>query len=1016
MGLHGLYQRQGFWGLALFIWTAAASPVLAADKVSLQLRWDHQFQFAGYYAALWQGYYAEAGLDVDIRSAILPSRKRLNSIKEVSEGRADFGIGSVDSLVARDQGAPLVLVADIFQQSAGGVFARKETGVSSPADLVRLKVRRMENDLTDVELQAMLRAEGIDPATVGGQLGGHGFTMLRDGQIDAYAGYTFSALWRSRQIGMEITVLRPSTYGVDFYGDGLFVNERLLNDNPDLVERFTAASLKGWEYALEHPEETIGRIVNDLPRTLPVEDIEGFNRFQSEEVRKLTLFPIVKLGHMNMDRWRRIYIELKTAKLVTGAGDLDAFIYDPVRREEERQALHRNFLLIGIGIAGIFALGFFSINRVLRRRVAARTSELNSAKALLEKTFSSLDEAVFVVDAGTREIIACNNAVERILGYKESEIAGKNTAFLHVDENAYKEFAEMFFPALDAGGVFHTEFRMRRKDGTEFPTDHTVTEIRNEAGERTQIVSVVRDITERKRSEMALQQAHNELEFRVEERTKELGESEKRLAEAQRIAHLGSWEVNLRTGKAIWSDERYRIFGYKPGEIEPKLENWKKSLHPEDRDRVMKEVEDALSVCKPYNTESRIIRPNGEERIIQMLGEPVLGDDGTVQSMAGTVLDITERKKADDELRKLSSVVEQSPSMMFITDTEGVIEYANAKFYEVTGYAPEEVIGQNPRIIKSGNMPQAVYEELWKTIKAGKVWQGEIEDRCKDGRTFWAHVTIAPIRLQNDIITHYFSAHENISMRKEAENEMRDAKEHAMVANRAKSDLLANMSHELRTPLNAIIGFSSTMKSETFGPLGEKYMEYANDINISGEHLLELINDILDVSAIEAGKLELGEEELDVGNVVEATLRMVKERATEGNIHLIDNTDDGLPRLHADKRRLMQILLNLLSNAVKFTPPDGEVEITASLDDGDAHGFTVRDTGVGMDEIEIAKAMSKFGQVDSGLDRKHEGTGLGLPLTQGLVELHGGTLEIKSEKGKGTTATVRFPPERTMAS
>ena len=238
----------------------------------------------------------------------------------------------------------------------------------------------------------------------------------------------------------------------------------------------------------------------------------------------------------------------------------------------------------------------------------------------------------------------------------------------------------------------------------------------------------------------------------------------------------------------------------------------------------------------------------------------------------------------------------------------------------------------------------------------------------------------------------------------------------AVNANLAKSELLANMSHELRTPLNAIIGFSSTMKSETFGPLGEKYMEYANDINSSGEHLLELITDILDVSAIEASKLELQEENLDIGKVVEATMHMVKERAHEGNIHLTGNADDGLPKLHADKRRLMQILLNLLSNAIKFTPPDGEVSLTASLDSGDAHVFTVKDSGIGMDEEELVQAMSEFGQVDSGLGRKYEGTGLGLPLTQGLVELHGGTFEIDSEKGKGTTVTVRFPPERTMAS
>lgn len=247
--------------------------------------------------------------------------------------------------------------------------------------------------------------------------------------------------------------------------------------------------------------------------------------------------------------------------------------------------------------------------------------------------------------------------------------------------------------------------------------------------------------------------------------------------------------------------------------------------------------------------------------------------------------------------------------------------------------------------------------------------------------------------------------------------ELERAKQEVELASRAKSDLMANMSHELRTPLNAIIGFSQVLKEGLFGPMAnDKQAEYVNDIHDSGQHLLELINDVLDVAAVEAGKLEIQDENLDVGDVVKATMNMVKGRADEGAILLTSNVGDRLPIFRADKRRLMQIFLNLMSNAIKFTPRDGEVSLVASLDDGGAHVFTVADTGIGMDEEGMIKAMSEFGQVDSGLDRKQEGTGLGLPLTQRLVELHGGTFAIESEKGKGTTVTVRFPPERTVVS
>lgn len=257
-------------------------------------------------------------------------------------------------------------------------------------------------------------------------------------------------------------------------------------------------------------------------------------------------------------------------------------------------------------------------------------------------------------------------------------------------------------------------------------------------------------------------------------------------------------------------------------------------------------------------------------------------------------------------------------------------------------------------------------------------------------------------------------AHDELEVRvAERTGELSESMKEADLANRAKSELMANISHELRTPLNAIIGFSSIMKAQMFGPIEAKYLDYADDINRSGEHLLNLINDILDVSVIEAGRLELDEEDLIVRTIVEATFQMVKVRSSESNIRLTMEVAPDLPPLFADKRRVMQILLNLLSNAIKFTPPRGTVSLNASLDGDGAHVISVSDTGIGMDRLGVEIALSKFGQLDSGLNRKQQGSGLGLPLSVGLIQLHGGTLHIKSEVGIGTVATVRFPTHRT---
>ncbi|MGE0116421.1 MAG: ATP-binding protein [Dongiaceae bacterium] len=253
----------------------------------------------------------------------------------------------------------------------------------------------------------------------------------------------------------------------------------------------------------------------------------------------------------------------------------------------------------------------------------------------------------------------------------------------------------------------------------------------------------------------------------------------------------------------------------------------------------------------------------------------------------------------------------------------------------------------------------------------------------------------------------------NIEVIAAKNRELTVARDEAEYANRAKSQFLAVMSHELRTPLNAIIGFSEMMQKEVFGPLGDgRYKRYAQDIHASGGHLLSIINDILDLSKIEAGRSELDEEEIDLAQMIVSIRRIMQERATAAGIAFVCGSGGGLPRVLADRRALMQILLNLLSNAVKFTPKGGRVELRMDLDPDRALRMIVSDTGIGMDPADIPHAMAAFGQVDGSWSRKYDGAGLGLPISRALTQLHGGTLELASKPGGGTTVTVRLPPER----
>ena len=282
-----------------------------------------------------------------------------------------------------------------------------------------------------------------------------------------------------------------------------------------------------------------------------------------------------------------------------------------------------------------------------------------------------------------------------------------------------------------------------------------------------------------------------------------------------------------------------------------------------------------------------------------------------------------------------------------------------------------------------------------------------------DGTVVWAEVLAAMVVWDGKPASLAWLT--DVSARKHAEAELVKSKQAAEYANSAKSQFLATMSHELRTPLNAILGFSEVLTSQLLGPMEQpKYLEYAQDIHESGRHLLDLINDILDLAKLEAGKLELHETDISLPRTIERCVTLVRGRARQGNVTVHVEVPHGLPTMRGDERALRQVLLNLLSNAVKFTPEGGAVTVSGSFDAALGFELSVSDTGIGMSRKDIETAFSPFGQIDSALSRKHEGTGLGLTITRELVRLHGGDVTIESVPDRGTTVTACFPAARAI--
>jgi PAS domain S-box-containing protein len=323
------------------------------------------------------------------------------------------------------------------------------------------------------------------------------------------------------------------------------------------------------------------------------------------------------------------------------------------------------------------------------------------------------------------------------------------------------------------------------------------------------------------------------------------------------------------------------------------------------------------------------------------------------------------------------------------------------------GYSAAEIVGKNYSCFFT---PEARAQHLpEKELELART-TGRFHDQDwrvkKDGSLFWAEVTLTPIHDEHGVMVGFAKVTHDLSERRRQDEALMRAKEDAEVASRAKSDFLANMSHELRTPLNAILGFSEVLQSELFGPLGApNYKDYVGHIHTSGQHLLSLINDILDLSKLDAGKIALVLESFDLAELAAEMAHLMENQAQCAGVSLLLKTESILIR--GDKRRLRQVLLNLLSNALKFTQAGG---VTVAVHrKADAAVLTVSDTGIGIAPADIARAMTRFGQVESGFARKHQGTGLGLPLVKQLVELHGGILALESELGRGTTITVRLP-------
>jgi PAS domain S-box-containing protein len=354
--------------------------------------------------------------------------------------------------------------------------------------------------------------------------------------------------------------------------------------------------------------------------------------------------------------------------------------------------------------------------------------------------------------------------------------------------------------------------------------------------------------------------------------------------------------------------------------------------------------------------------------------------------------------------RKMQLAVQQSPVSIVITDRTGCIEYVNPKFTQLTGYSSAEAVGQNSRILKTGETPAVLYRQLWERISSGGEWHGEILNKKKSGEFFWESVRISAITNHLGAITHYLAVKEDITARKALEQELRGARDAAEAGNRLKTNFLANMSHEIRTPMNGIIGMAELLRDTD---LNGEQSEYARALLDSAESLMSVIDEVLDFSRLEERKLQLENVPFGLRASLENILHTLAGRAREKGLTLDFRISPEAPdALVGDPGRLVQVIVNLVSNAVKFTE-SGEVVLVVTQErqagSETCLHFAVSDTGIGISPEKQGRVFDPFSQADPSSTRRYGGAGLGLTISARLVEMMGGTLRVESEPGRGSS-------------
>ncbi len=965
---------------------AGALPAHALEKVTVQLRWQHQFQFAGYYAAQDKGFYRDAGLDV----SLLEARSGTDPVKTVLEGRAQYGIGDSALLLNRYRGAPLVVLASIFQHSAAALLVRRASdGMRVPWNGARAMLSPNLHD----ELIAYLAKQGADLSRMVLLQHSHNIDDFIEGRVDIMSAYATEEPYVLDRSNVSYELLRPRSSGIDFYGDNLYTTESELREHPARAAAMREATLRGWRYAMTHP----GEIVDLIRARYPDHHSREHLMYEASQMAPLVAQDLIEPGYNNPERWRAIAATYADLGMLPPGFALDGFLYQPAAQWPLQQ-----YALPALAALLLLLLSAGALGRVLvlQGRLRRSGTQLEGAERLASFALEGYGEGVW--DWRLRENhIDFSARYCQLLGYAAGQFhPGASEWIEHVHPDDRQRVSQEIAGYLSSDGrqpqLITSQYRLRCKDGSWlWVLSRGMVIERDRHGRPLRATGTLNDISQHTAAE--------EMRMRA-------------ILDATPTAMLAA----DKSGRVRYANPACcRSFNVDDGALSGR------SLEQLIPDAMRNNGRTRELFSRPHLPGRMLTAQRGDgsrfPAMVHISPVALAGQDMAVMSLR----DMTQRQRAEEALQASSEryrlIVQTAAEGIWMTGADDKTCFVNPTMARMLDYQVEQMLGSAMADFMDDD-GRALLREHMQRRPSGQAEQADVRLFRRDGSALWCLLSSTLVNSDDGSYAGMLAMITDITARRQAENALRELNEHleervamrtgelelarlqAEEASQTKGQFLANMSHEIRTPMNGVIGMAYLALKTDLDPRQRDYLE---KIRFAGEHLLGIIDDILDISKIEAGKLEIEQVDFALDHVIQTLTTVVAPKAASRELELLFDLEPSLPPvLRGDPLRLCQVLINYTNNAIKFSEK-GHIDIRVRQVVGDAGScllrFEVSDHGIGIPEQEMDKLFQSFQQADTSTTREYGGTGLGLSICKQLAQLMGGEVGVHSQPGHGST-------------